>query len=149
MHLSAWILSAIYFSPCVEAFYPYKAEEKTGSVTKGDDKTARRSLLENLLAGRGLNPRKDNVDVPTLNIRRRAPRVGSIRWPSKSFCELNPSRITPTPISITFVSSTTYLQSTKPGARRNVAPTLPQKVERENSWRLEERPLSARMDTRS
>lgn len=81
MHLSAWILLVIYSSPGVVAFYPYKAEEKTGPVTKEDDKTARRSSIGKLLVESGLSPREGNVEVPTLNIRRRAPRVSSIRLP--------------------------------------------------------------------
>ncbi len=116
MHLSQWILPAIYLSPCVVAFYPYKPEEQTGSVTDGDDNAARRSLgSETLGDGRlaprapfypyhpeektesvtvgsdeatrrslvsetlaELDPRTADPDIPTLNIRRRAPKVGEI-----------------------------------------------------------------------
>lgn len=79
MHLSPWILPAVYFSPCVVAFYPYQAEEKTGPVSKGDDKNARRSSIGEILVGSGLSPREEKGEVPTLNIRRRAPRVGDVR----------------------------------------------------------------------
>ncbi|KAI9879551.1 MAG: hypothetical protein M1830_008178 [Pleopsidium flavum] len=65
-------------SPCVTAFYPYKTEAKLESVKKGDKNAARRSWTADSVVEGRRSLGAAGLDVPTLSIRRRAPRENVI-----------------------------------------------------------------------
>lgn len=90
MHFSPWILLAVYFSPFVAAFYPYKVEEKAEAAIKADGNVARRFWIPDWnRGGQHSDSAAQRLDVPTLSISRRAPPVSSISTSCQTFSDLS------------------------------------------------------------